>query len=201
MFEEKNYVVNDFQMLADKILNKARLVANTKEYKICEIEMYLRNNDHDDKYVHGHDDQKQFGKFYFHRYQNGTYKAGTYKGLDIVLGNNNSYFGILIRTLYDSDTNKFIEGSCRCVNEILQQFNVTDVKELMNTHFDNKQIEIINNKLYLKNYNGITFDIYTGPRIGLSDKYTEYKNKNYRFVIMEYGVKKQKKTLTLLKKA
>jgi len=39
--------------------------------------------------------------------------------------------------------------------------------------------------------------IFIGPRIGLSDKYPEYKNKLYRFLIYKNLIKKQKTKLIL----
>ena len=40
-------------------------------------------------------------KLYFHKFKNGSYKEGTFKGMDISLGNSdkNIYFGILIWTM------------------------------------------------------------------------------------------------------
>ena len=34
-----------------------------------------------------------------------------------------------------------------------------------------------------------------GPRIGLSDKYPDYLNRNYRFVIFKNKIKKKKRSL------
>src|SRR5690242_4786735 len=74
------------QKLAKSILMKYVLVVNDKEYRIAEIEFYVNNTNHNDSYTHGDKNQKTYGKWYFHRYKNGTYKSGTYKGLDLTLG-------------------------------------------------------------------------------------------------------------------
>lgn len=200
MFNQ-NITPTDFRELADKILNGIIINANNNLFRICEIEMYLRNEEHPDEYVHKHKDQLEYEKFYFHKFHNGTYKSGTFKGLDITIGNanTNTYFGILIRSIQHIKSGEFIEGSCKCVNKILEQYNgVKTVKELFNIFFPNiSQIDIYNDMLKLE-YKPNELEkqnIYSGPRVGLSDKFPEYKNKPYRFAIMKCNIKKMKKTL------
>lgn len=192
----QNYVHTDFEIIADIILNKLVLRAGGKKFRICEIEMYLKNQAHNDKYVHSNQDQKSYGKFYFHKYWNGTFKSGTWKGLDIVLGNDNKYFGILIRSIMDLDTNEFIEGPCKSVNKILEQFNCTDVAQLFNNEFAGiDQISMTNEKINLAKDNTLTkLDMFKGPRIGLSDKYPDYQNLLYRYATNITKIKKNRKT-------
>lgn len=194
---DKNSTENDFYKISNKILNQLILNVKNKKFRICEIEMYLRTDTHPDLYVHSNSDQLNFGKFYFHKYYNGTYKSGTWKGMDIVLGGPNKYFGILVRSMMDLESGEFIEGPCKCVNKILEQFGFGNVSELFESRPNNQeQISIddvdlkleINDQLEIKK-------IFTGTRIGLSDKYPEYKNKQYRFVIYENKIKKEKKNL------
>jgi hypothetical protein len=60
-----------------------------------------------DEYTHCNDDQLKYGYWYFHKFPNGSYKGGTFKGLDITLGNNkDKYCGILIRSIYDIENKK-----------------------------------------------------------------------------------------------
>jgi hypothetical protein len=134
------------------------------------------------------------GVFYFHRYHTGKYKSGTYKGLDITLGAPDIpiYFGVLIRSIMDLDTQQFVEGPCRSVNLFLEQFGCTTVDQL-----------VINKELPLKVYDPhnhfyLTHDcdlspetIHKGSRIGLSDKFPEYQNRSYRFAIMINHLKKR----------
>ena len=189
----KDWTEENFNLISDIILNKIVLVTNETKYRICEIEMYLQNEDHKDLYVHCNPDQKNYGTFYFHKYNNGTYKSGTWKGLDIVLGDKNKYFGILIRSIMNLDTEQFIEGPCRCVNTILHEFSCETVADF----FANKktQITLDDCELYLEKSNLEPKDIYIGTRIGLSNKYPEYKNKMYRYVIYQNKIKKEKKSL------
>ena len=68
--------------------------------------------------------------WYFHR-SGETYKGGTYKGLDIAIGDKarNIFGGILIRAL-ETDSGEVIEGSCLCANAILDAAGVKSVAEL-----------------------------------------------------------------------
>ena len=86
---------NEFSEIADILLNKSYLMINGNKYRLIEIEFYLHNDNHLDTYVHCDADQLLYKKFYFHKFKTGTYKAGTFKGLDITLGdeNSNAYLG------------------------------------------------------------------------------------------------------------
>lgn len=189
--------------IADKLLNKTILISGNKSYRICEIEFYLHYDEHKDEYTHKNDDQLDYGKWYFHKFGNGSYKGGSFKGLDLTLGNrtSNKYCGILIRTLCNIDDDSAICGPSNSVSDLIGQHYESSVKKFM----ENKQSPLSvlsdeNNKyIYIKDYEfPNNEDIYCGPRIGLSDKYPIWKNVNYRFVICKNKVKKQKRSLILL---
>ena len=62
---------------------------------------------------------------------NGTYKAGTYKGLDLAFGRDEEAFGgILIRSVCSLD-NKFIEGPCLTVDNVLDKTKSMTIKGLV----------------------------------------------------------------------
>src|SRR5271155_2214746 len=109
-FIEKKTTISsdDFDEIADLLLNKTLLSTKDNTYRICEIEFYLYDDEHKDEYTHKNDDQSKYGKFYFHKYKNGTYKSGTYKGMDITLGQEDTYCGILIRSVYNIENKKMI---------------------------------------------------------------------------------------------
>jgi len=194
MFEIE-YAPDEFNTLANKILNHVVLIANGHTYRIREIEMYYKNKNHPDDYVHGILDQKSHEKFYFHKYRNGTYKSGTYKGVDIALGNKTTYFGVLIRSIQNLETGIFTEGSCNCVNKIISHFDVTTVKDLMDKYFSDKdQVNVTGQLLYLETRFIPHDSIYKGPRIGLSDKYPDYRNRPYRYATNICQIKKKRKT-------
>lgn len=143
---------NQFNTYAERLLNRTILKVANKRYRICEIEMYLHNNDHPDKYTHRDPMQLEFNKFYPHKYKTGTYKAGTYKCMDIAYGDRatQTYFGILIRSIRDLDNNKFYCGPCLCVREILSNFNCSEWNEFFNNHTTN-EFELIEQDIEHKN--------------------------------------------------
>jgi hypothetical protein len=207
MLEPELMTYENFPNIVNILFNNTLLHVNESTYRLCEIEFYYCGDGHRDEYTHCSEEQNQFGKFYFHKYQNGTYKSGTYKGLDITLSpNKDTYFGVLIRSIKNMDNYDFIEGPCKTVDEILKQFDRKPTKDGKTCsctevkHFtDGKELPLdiydVNNKLYLEHFEETDdYDILTGPRIGLSDKYPEFKDKPYRFVSSKY-VKKQKNTL------
>lgn len=191
LFDYKN--LND---LADVLLNKTLINVNNKKYRPCEIEFYYKGTGHEDLYTHCSNEQRMKCKFYFHKYKTGSYKSGTYKGMDITMSpDDDAYFGILIRSLCDQENNEFIEGPCKSVNKILEQYGFTEVKEFVNGKQLPLDIYDTSNKFYVINTNDLKQEkIYKGPRIGLSDKYPDYQNINYRYAIMINKIKKQRKT-------
>ena len=192
------FVPENFPYLADRILNYTLLMANGHPHRICEVEFYLNSAQHRDLYVHGHDDQTKKGTWYFHRHNNGTYKNANYKGVDIALGTGGqqpTYAAILIRSVIDINQLQFIEGPCNTVHHILALSGADSVM----TFTENQCLDVLNNKhgFVLVEGNPTEIEpILYGPRIGLSDKYPEYRDKKYRFVIGP--VKKERKKLMLI---
>ena len=125
----------DFRSIADLLLNKTLLNTKTKAFRICEIEFYLHDPAHKDEYTHCSKDQLRFGTFYFHKFKNGGFKEGTYKCVDLTLGSSERqrYWGVLIRSIYDLNKKEFIEGPCRSVTRIFEEYGITSVKEFMKT--------------------------------------------------------------------
>lgn len=184
-----------FPEIADALLNKSILMINHKKYRIVEIEFYLKNKYHKDKYVHCNPEQLLYGTYYFHKFGNGTYKAGTFKGMDITLGDisTSTYFGILIRSIKDLTENLVIEGPCNVVNRILLEYHCANIEEFTNGEsldiFNNDRQFIIKNKIHQNE------QIYYGQRIGLSSKYPKFQNLSYRYLILKDKIKKQKSQL------
>jgi len=188
---------DNFNDIANKILNERVLSVNGKLYRIAEIEFYLHNENHPDTYVHCNQDQLLHKCFYFHKFGNGTYKGGTFKGMDITFGDESSdtYFGILIRAIYDIEEKQMIEGPCNTVNRILSDLQYDSIIDFTK----NKTIMINNKKLSLiKDKNLKEKTIWVAPRIGLSNKYPEYRQNLYRYVIYKNLIKKEKTKLIKL---
>lgn len=193
-----NFDHTKFDQVANQILNHHVLIVKDKTFRICEIEFYYKNKEHNDEYTHCSTEQAMFHTFYFHRYKNGTYKNGTYKGMDLTFGNRSStgehlYCGVLIRSIYNVETNEFIEGPCRTVNKILEINGFADVTGFMK---DKNSIPLYekNNYLYFNfKVNNNPDEVFKGMRVGLSDKYLDFQFRDYRYAIMVNRIKKQKK--------
>jgi hypothetical protein len=178
-----------FDYMANTLLNKYILVINKREYRIIEIEFYLHSDNHPDDYVHRHPDQLSSNMFYFHKFKSGSYKGGTFKGHDLCFGDENTYFGILIRSIYDIANDTVIEGPCNTVNRILSEYNYDSVRE-----FVGDGLGILGNDrgyVLKRNRDLVKKKIYVGSRIGLSDKFPEYQNRKYRYVIYKSRIKKK----------
>lgn len=184
-----------FDIIASNILNKSNLLINNVSHRIIEIEFYLNNANHSDPYVHCNSDQLLSHKYYFHKFSNGSYKNGTFKGLDIVFGDEDTdtYFGILIRSIMNIQTSQVIEGPCNVVNHILRLCEIASITSIR----EHEDIRISRNDLglILKKAEPEDNVVYSGPRIGLSAKYLEYQSKPYRYVTHKHLIKKNKKSL------
>ena len=194
----KEWIDNlEFEKIANMILNNCYLVIGKSYYRICEIEMYLMSSKHKDRYVHCSDDQKQYQIFYFHKFPNGSFKGGTFKGCDLAFGNekDNIFFGILLRSICNKDTDEFIGGPCKVVNEMLEKTNYNHLKELTK---NNPNLSIFNKKGSIRIEADPSIkdkEMFKGPRIGLSDKYPDFKLRHYRYLTDYKRVKKGKKSL------
>lgn len=189
--------------VADIIMNKSHLRCNGKTYRVCEVEFYLLSDSHDDKYTHANPDQLRYGRWYFHKYKTGAYKSGTWKGMDIAMGSkkDDKHCGILIRSIYDVENDKMIEGPCRTVNELISRWNHDNVKEFMFNKKSPLSVTRSKNNRYVYMRDNDTFeeeDIYTTKRIGLSDKFPEWQDVHYRFFIKKNMIKKGKKGIEKL---
>src|SRR5579871_4492522 len=157
----------DFSQFANYILNKTFISCNGHHLRICEIEFYLKSKEHPDPYVHDTPDQHTYGNWYFHKTGTGSYRGGTFKGLDITFGSADIAFGVLIRSVYDSKIG-IIEGPCKSVNRILDLLEVKSIVDFT----QGKLLGISHDKLMLKELKEYdSQNVIRGPRIGLSDKY------------------------------
>jgi hypothetical protein len=142
-------------------------------------------------YTHCDKDQSRYGYWYFHKTKHGGYKGGTYKGMDLTLGcaEDGTFCGVLIRSIADLENDTFIEGPCRSVNYILGSYKFVYVKEFTN----NSLLNVLENKhdFVIRDDDTLEqLDIYSGSRVGLSERYEEYRAKKYRFAIKLYRFKK-----------
>ena len=204
-----------FNKMAHDILNKRILIINGKPHRICEVEFYLYSADHIDPFTHRDKDQSVPNNWYFHK-KNGTYKCGTFKGLDmtfrpiVVTYNKNIgiFGGMLIRSIsilnkYGQETD-FIEGPCRVVDYILTSCNMPKIKDFVENYGvkiqDNNGLTLIDVPDEMKLYK--LEAIYNSPRVGLTLKNQQdiglrqkYIMQNYRYVIYPWKYKKNRKLI------
>lgn len=155
-------IEDQFDQTAMELFNKYVLRTPKADYRLLEIEFYFNSEplNHKDEYTHKHD----FEAGYW-RSHNG--------GLDITLtGENGGHGGILVRSIKRLSDNKFINGPRRVLTTILQDlgsvFNPATSFSLQKHSFDLEY----DASTWLKTY-----------RQGLSDRYIEYKEKHYRYII------------------
>lgn len=188
-----------FNKIANLLLNKTILKVNKKKFRICEIEIYLKDKKHNDEYTHCNKDQSKFGKWYFHKTHKNNYKGGTFKGMDLTLGDKTTkrYCGILIRSIYDIKKKELIEGPCKCVDKILALYSKDKIIDFTNSKLlssvdNNHQFHLVDKDLERE-------AIYKGERIGLSEKYPKFQKQKLRYLIYKDKIKKGKKSLEQVK--
>lgn len=178
------------------------LVVNGNYCRIAEVEFYRSP----DPFIHGDQEQQMTCNcFYFHR-KGGTYKNGTFKGLDITMGDGVSYGSMLIRSLMTPDG--FIEGPCNVVDYILEQTKKENIQNLLKAISPPSlpvPIYFQNPFLMLVPAEYPEVKIYNGPRVGLSlNRETEinglfcnYVMKEFRFTCFPKLLKKDRNILVV----
>jgi hypothetical protein len=175
-------------MMSDILLNNTILSINKQNYRLVELEYYIKSTDHPDPFVHCDPHQQIKHKWYFHRLSGKGYKGGTYKGLDITIGYTNKliFGGILIRSIQNIETKEIIEGPCKIVNKILETCNKNSIEEFIENKpiplsVEDPMLNLIIDTTNVLNKMGVFY----GPRVGLTlkksrDDIYKYIMKNYR---------------------
>lgn len=182
--------------LAKFILNNLTIKTGETEYNIREIEFYLYSENHTDECVHKSPNQKLFMSWYIHKTPNDTFKSGTYKGLDLTFGNGTNYYGVLIRSITNINTDQLIAGPCCVVNELLEKAN-TSLSDIKTNYLNdlNKEYSAINFPLFRIAYNPNNYNkLFTGERIGLKRGFINCK---YRFTNINKKIKAVKTLIVL----
>ncbi|MDI1478213.1 hypothetical protein [Polyangium sp. y55x31] len=186
-----------FCRAAQLLLNHATLFVAGSSYRLAEIEFYWYGPGHEDPFAHRDPIQVNSGVWYFHR-QGGTYKGGTYKGVDIAMGRRpDTYVGILIRSLVDPASDTLIEGSCTCVDHVLSRTGKESVAALAGS-FDGSIDPRKGSPLYLAHEDpqGGAAEVFDSPRVGLTLKKgatperRAFLGRPYRFTIEPARTKK-----------
>lgn len=180
----KNTIQNWFINIAQHLLNHSLLLVNNTPHRLLEIEFYYFAPTHQDFFTHRDTLQTDPGKWYFHRH-GGTYKGGTFKGLDVTFGEGDTHGGILIRTIEASNGN-LICGPSLCVDYLLSHTNsnsiaALDEKVAQYTAWDQRNILRLETAPI-----GRIQPIFSTARVGLSLKKSTASNNMHLFILRPY---------------
>jgi hypothetical protein len=117
-----------FARLADRLLNGCQLLIGTRAHRLAEVEIYYHGPGHADPFSHREPVTQQCGRWYFHR-SSGTYRSGSFKGLDLAFGDRSAFAGILIRGL-EKPNGDLIDGPSLCVDYLLDATGAASVPAL-----------------------------------------------------------------------
>lgn len=190
---------NKFDKIADFLMNNCILNIAENRYKIMEIEFYYYDKMHKDTNTHKAEAQKQSNTWYLHQFkESDSFKSGNYKGIDITFGNKESYGGILIRGIKNIKTGDIIAGPSKCVDEIMNKLEISDIKKLAEKIFNKDIVETkVLNICFSETTNSEI--LFRSSRYGLV-KEDEFFSYPYRYVKNDSDYRKDKnfkeKTLT-----
>ena len=117
-----------FGDVMNRLLNHGDFVVSGERYRFAELEAYYSGDAHPDPFAHRDPLQLQNGRWYFHRTR-GEYRGGSFKGLDLTMGDGEAYFGILIRTVEKPDGTR-IDGPSLTVDHLLRMTKASSVATL-----------------------------------------------------------------------
>jgi hypothetical protein len=117
-----------FAGIADYFLNHARWLIAGTPHRLIDIEFYYRFPDHDDPFAHADPIQAEPCRWYFHKTGNG-YRGGSFKGLDLTIGDGEARGGILFRAAETPD-GRIIDGPSLLVDHVLRLCKIASVAEL-----------------------------------------------------------------------
>lgn len=117
-----------FAAVAARLLNATDLLIAGTPYRLAELEAYYHGPAHPDPFTHRDPLQYRPGRWYFHR-TGGEYRGGSFKGVDLTLGDGTAMFGVLVRTIVAPD-GTVIDGPSLTVDHILGRTGEPDVRSL-----------------------------------------------------------------------
>lgn len=173
-----------FEQIADCLLNRTHVYIGGEPHRFVEIEFYYRNKElHDDPSVHCDPLQKSCGNWYFHRF-GGTYREGSFKGVDITFGEEDCFGGVLIRGI-EKPNGEVVDGPSLCVDYLLAQSQTERVADL-----DEKVVgaKVWDNTkpIYIQKSTIDTRKLHTCGRVGLTLKYASKAAQMQKFIMSSY---------------
>ncbi len=117
-----------FFRIADTLLNRSIFLIAGKPHRLAEVEVYYHGPGHADVFAHRDPVQLHAGRWYFHRTR-GSYRGGSFKGLDLAFGDGTAHGGVLFRGLETPDGG-FVDGPSLLVDHVLKTSGFATVAEL-----------------------------------------------------------------------
>ncbi len=197
-FTTKNLFADIAKSFAGNLINHRSIIINGIEAHFTDLEFYFFDPEsHPDPFVHRHKLQNESNSWYMHTYSNSDIiKKGTRKGIDLCLGRENSFWGILIRGLRIDK--EYINGPSRVVDKILSLIKL----DFSNTIDASKKLgnaEDQNSLLFIrKNNTPDNFQLLNAVRVGLKIDYSSEEFSSihqeafitckYRFIAQDPGL-------------
>jgi hypothetical protein len=190
-----------FAALSARLLNETDLLVAGRPYRLAEVEAYYHGPGHPDPFTHRDPVQYETGRWYFHKTA-GEYRGGSFKGVDVTLGDGTAMFGVLIRTVV-ADDGTVVDGPSLTVDHILARTGIADVSSL-DRAIAGRRVWDEASPLVLRDANEPrAATVYHTARVGLSLKRSRpgrtdmplYVIRPYRYLTEPRAVKKGKPQL------
>lgn len=185
-----------FRAIAELLLARTTLYIAGAPHRLAEIEFYWDGPGHRDPFTHGDPEQRRTGAWYFHRERGGAFKGGSFKGVDIALGDDDTAAGVLIRGARAAD-GAVLDGSCVFVDHVLARAGARSIAALV-AGFAGAIDAADGSPLYLAadREPGEAPRIFAAPRVGLTLKKgatperQQFIARPYRFLSEPRAIKK-----------
>jgi hypothetical protein len=169
--------------LAESLLTATRLYAGGEPHRLIEVEVYYHAADHADVFAHRDPIQLHRGLWYFHKTR-GTYRSGSFKGLDLTFGDGTAHGGVLLRGLETAD-GTIVDGPSLLVDYLLAKTGQGGVAALDRT-IARRPAWDAGNPLRLEATAEEDRRVYQCSRIGLSLKRIKPSSESVSFLTRQY---------------
>lgn len=122
--------------IAKLLIASAEIVAKRKDgtehrFRLAEVELYaFADGVYEDRFTHRDAQQSVLGTWYFHK-KGGSFKNGSFKGLDVTFGSSDFSGGALIRSIVAIPDGKVTEGPSLVVDALLDATGMKTIADLV----------------------------------------------------------------------
>ena len=175
-----------FDRIAAQLLCSTRLDVAGAPHRLTEIEFYYYDaRHHPDPFTHRDPVQFGIGRWYFHK-TGGTYRGGSFKGIDLTFGSEGASGGVLIRGLERPD-GTLVDGPSLCVDHLVAASGHTTVAALDAAIAGRLAWDISSkNPLPLRETEAESRTLLSTARIGLALRRSKPDPEGPRYVVRRY---------------